>query len=166
MAALFAMSGVMLVTAVPSGAAPSPRSHANPRANELGVQVVRFTPGTSPTAMRRAVTKAGAQVLTDLSALNALAVVPKNARTFAATVKAEPGVTAVWADHVNRTSEFDPDPLHDLDSFAGENAPGVLQWEDDRDGVRQAWNTTRGAGIKVAASPSELGSTLAQVLKG
>ena len=159
MAALFAMSGVMLVTAVPSGAAPSQGSRVNPRANNLGVQVVRFTPGTSPSAMRRAVTEAGAQVLTDLSALNALAVVPKNSRTFAAAVKAEPGVMAVWADHVNRTSEFDPDPLHDLDSFAGENAPGVLQWEDDRDGVRQAWNTTRGAGIKVAVIDSGIDPT-------
>ena len=71
---------------------PRRRRGPQPRGNDLGVQVVRFTPGTSPTAMRRGRPKAGARCLTDLSALNALAVVPKNARTFAATIKAEQGV--------------------------------------------------------------------------
>ena len=112
--------------------------------------MVRFAPGTAPDAMRQAVANAGAEVLTDLTALNALAVVPKDASSFAANIKAQRGVKAAWVDHVNKASALDPDPLHDLDSFQGENAPGVLQWEDDRDGVRQAWNTTCGAGIKVA----------------
>ena len=78
--------------------------------------------------MRRAVTNAGAEVLTDLSSLNPLGVVPKNAATFPGRVKNQPGVVAAWPDHVYRTSALDPDPLHDLDSFAGENAPGRTQF--------------------------------------
>jgi len=35
----------------------------------------------------------------------------------------------------------------------------VLQWEDDRDGVRQAWATTKGAGIKVAVIDSGIDPT-------
>ena len=98
-------------------------------------------------------------MLTDLTALNALAVVPKNASSFGASIKAQRGVQAAWVDHVNKASALDPDPLHDLDSFQGENAPGVLQWEDDRDGVREAWNTTLGAGIKVAVIDSGIDPT-------
>jgi subtilisin family serine protease len=104
--------------------------------------------------MRKAVADVGAEVLTDLSALHALAVVPKDSSSFASRMRAQQGVRAVWVDHVNHTNAFEPDPLHDQTSFAGEDAPGVLQWEDDRDGVRQAWNTTRGAGIKVAVIDS------------
>ena len=160
-AALVTLSAGLVAAAVPSDAAPPIRatSRANPAANDLGVQVVRFAPGTPPAAMRRAVGEAGAQVLTDLSALHALAVVPDNASTFAARIKAQPGVRAAWPDHVYRTTALDPDPLHDLDSLMGENAPGVLQWEDDRDGVRQAWNTTTGAGIKVAVIDSGIDPT-------
>jgi subtilisin family serine protease len=126
---------------------------SDPRGNDLGIQVVRFAKGTSPAAMRQAVTNAGGEVVTDLSALNALAVVPTRS-SFKSTVKGEKGVKAVWLDQVNKPSAFQPDPLHDWDAFNGENAPGVLQWEDDRDGVRAAWNTTKGAGIKVAVIDS------------
>ena len=68
--------------------------------------------------------------------------------------RSQKGVKAAWLDRVSKTNAFQPDPLHDFDAFNGENAPGVLQWEDDRDGVRQAWNTTKGAGIKVAVIDS------------
>ena len=155
--AVGAMVAAMLVAAFPSSAAPASTSRTDPRANSFGIQVVRFAPDVSPAAMRKAVADAGAEVLTDLSPLHAMAVVPKNASSFATTMKAQRGVRAVWVDRVNHTSAFDPDPLHDQDSFAGENAPGVLQWEDDRDGVRQAWDTTKGAGIKVAVIDSDSG---------
>ena len=103
--------------------------------------------------MREAAANAGAEVVTDLSAIDALAVVPTGSG-FSAKIKDQKGVKAAWLDRVNKTNAFQPDPLHDFDAFNGENAPGVLQWEDDRDGVRQAWNTTKGAGIKVAVIDS------------
>lgn len=152
--AVAALIGASLLAAVPSQAAPSSAAKKDPRGNPFGIQVVRFAPGTSPAAMRQSVSDAGAEVLTDLSALNAMAVAPGNASTFASKIRTEPGFRAAWVDHVVKASAFDPDPLHDLDSFDGQNAPGVLQWEDDRDGVRQAWDTTRGAGIKVAVIDS------------
>jgi len=148
-----AVLAAMIVAAFPSSAPAAP-GRTNPRANSFGIQVVRFAPEVSPAAMRKAVAATGAEVLTDLSALHALAVVPKDSASFAATMKSQRGVRAVWADHVNHANAFEPDPLHDQTSFAGEDAPGVLQWEDDRDGVRQAWNTTKGAGIKVAVIDS------------
>lgn len=135
-------------TVLPAGA-----SAAASRGNDLGIQVVRFAKGTSPAAMRAAVKDAGSEVVTDLSAIDALAVVP-TADNFRTRIKGEKGVKAAWLDRVSQTNAFQPDPLHDLDAFNGENAPGVLQWEDDRDGVRQAWNTTKGAGIKVAVIDS------------
>ena len=158
-AAVGAVAVTLTMAAVPSTAAPGSGGRTDPLANSFGIQVVRFAPGTSETAMRSAVAAAGAEVLTDLSKLNALAVVPRNASSFASTIKSQPGVVAAWVDHVNQSSAFEPDPLHDLTSFAGEDAPGVLQWEDDRDGVRQAWNTTKGAGIKVAVIDSGIDPT-------
>ena len=125
----------------------------DPRGNDLGIQVVRFANGTSAAAMRQAVADSGAQVVTDLSAIDALAVVPTGSG-FDAKIKAQKGVRAAWLDRVSETNAFQPDPLHDFDAFNGENAPGVLQWEDDRDGVRQAWNTTKGTGVKVAVIDS------------
>jgi subtilisin family serine protease len=130
----------------------------DPRGNSLGIQVVRFAEGTSPAAMRQAVKDAGAEVVTDLSAINALAVVPTGSG-FQSKINGQKGVQGAWLDHVNRTNAFQPDPLHDLDAFNGEDAPGVLQWEDDRDGVRSAWNTTKGAGIKVAVIDSGIDPT-------
>jgi lantibiotic leader peptide-processing serine protease len=147
--------GVAAIAAIAAAALPAAaQAGSDPRANSLGVQVVRFADGTSPAAMRAAVENAGADVVTDLSKLNALAVVPRVGSGFASKIEAQKGFRAAWVDRVNRTNAFEPDPLHDLDAFAGENAPGVLQWEDDRDGVRQAWATTKGAGIKVAVIDS------------
>src|SRR5215217_7484587 len=145
---------VLACAALPAVAAAKP----DPRGNDLGIQVVRFAEGTSPAAMRAAVASAGAEVVTDLSAIDALAVVPTGSG-FKTKIEGQKGVRGAWLDHVNRTNAFQPDPLHDLNAFNGEDAPGVLQWEDDRDGVRQAWNTTKGAGIKVAVIDSGIDPT-------
>src|SRR5215216_4297536 len=145
---------VLACAALPAVAAAKP----DPRGNDLGIQVVRFAEGTSPAAMRDAAANAGAEIVTDLSAIDALAVVPTKSG-FATKIKAQKGVKAAWLDRVSRTNAFQPDPLHDFDAFNGENAPGVLQWEDDRDGVRAAWNTTKGAGIKVAVIDSGIDPT-------
>src|SRR5215218_3311568 len=156
-----ARTGLVMATlaAVACAALPAAASaKSDPRGNDLGVQVVRFAKGTSPAAMRQAVSNAGAEVVTDLSAIDALAVVPTGSG-FGTKIKGQRGVKGAWLDHVNRTNAFQPDPLHDLNAFNGEDAPGVLQWEDDRDGVRQAWNTTKGAGIKVAVIDSGIDPT-------
>jgi len=47
--------------------------------NPFGVSVVRFSPGSTPAQMRAAVTAAGGVVVADLSAIDALAVVPASA---------------------------------------------------------------------------------------
>jgi subtilisin family serine protease len=78
--------------------------------------------------------------------------VASTATGFSSRMQAQKGVRAMWTDRVTAVPRaFTPDPLHDLDAFGGENAPGVLQWEDDRDGVRGAWATTTGSpDVKVA----------------
>ena len=91
--------------ALPAAASAKPQS----RGNDLGVQVVRFAKGTSPAAMKQAVADAGAEVVTDLSAIDALAVVPK-ARGFTSTIKGEKGVKAAWLDLVNKASAFHARP--------------------------------------------------------
>ncbi|HVH95139.1 MAG TPA: S8 family serine peptidase [Nocardioidaceae bacterium] len=151
--------GTVALAMTASGLATSTSTAASPkvdsRANDLGIQVVRFAKGTSPAQMRAAVSKAGATIVTDLTQLRALAVVPKKTTGFRTRISAQKGVRAFWLDRVTAVpNAVTPDPLHDLDAFAGEDAPGVLQWEDDRDGVRQAWRTTSGAGIKVAVLDS------------
>jgi lantibiotic leader peptide-processing serine protease len=115
------------------------------RPNDLGVRVVRFAPGTTPAAMRQAVQQAGGRVVTDLSKIGAMAVASRTGG-LSGRLRAGRDVEAVWTDRVSVTpTALAPDPLHDEDVFAGENAPGVLQWEDDRGGVRQAWATTTGS---------------------
>ena len=98
----------MLVAPVAAQAAPGSAAGANAKANPFGIQVVRFAPGTSPDVMRQAVANAGGEVLTDLTALNALAVVPKNASSFGASIKGQRGVQAAWVDHVNQGQRSGP----------------------------------------------------------
>jgi subtilisin family serine protease len=144
------LAGALAVTAA-GALAPTASTRSLPARNDLGVQIVRFTHGTTPAAMRQAVADAGGQVVTDLAKIDAMAVA-STASGFGAKLKAQKAVRGVWLDHVTAVPRaFTPDPLHDLDAFGGENAPGVLQWEDDRDGVRQAWATTTGSpDVKVA----------------
>src|SRR4051812_27918565 len=66
-------------------------------ANPFGVTVVRFTHGTTPAQMRAAVTSSGGVVVGDLSAIDALAVVPSSAG-FDARVSSKRSVTALFAD--------------------------------------------------------------------
>jgi len=153
--ALLAAAVVALVPAAGASAAP------DPRANDLGIQVVRFAKGTSPAAMRAAVEAAGGQVVTDLSRIGALTVVPSDAATFKTKLKAQRSVKGAWLDRVTAAQQtvqpgFTPDPLHDATSFWGETNPeGILQWDDNRNGVREAWRTTAGSpDVKVAVIDS------------
>jgi len=58
--------GLAAAAAFVAAAAPATAgAKADPRGNDLGIQVVKFAKGTSPAAMRQAVKAAGAEVLTD-----------------------------------------------------------------------------------------------------
>ena len=134
--------------------------------NPFNVTVVRFQPGTSPAQMRAAVNSAGADVVADLSEVNALAVVPRSPG-FLARVDKNAAVTVAFQDVMlasnhgrgeghgygsGRAHDFDdnghgsfPDPWHDLPSFLGVTNPeGILQWDDNRMNVPSAWKKTKG----------------------
>jgi lantibiotic leader peptide-processing serine protease len=116
--------------------------------------------------MRAAVVSAGGVVVTDLSEIGALGVVPRSTG-FAARLNANRAVTAFFQDSVlttNRGSDerahggpgpsgglgdgrsgFIADPWHDLASFLGVTNPeGILQWDDGRMNVPAAWKRTTG----------------------
>jgi lantibiotic leader peptide-processing serine protease len=131
--------------------------------NPFGITLVRFASGTSAADMHAAVADAGGDVVTDLSPVDALAVVPA-APDFTAKIKANPRVTSVFAEPVFRgplgrdfqagggaaspvfgSAPAFPDPWHDAASFLGVSNPqGILQWDDARMNVPAAWATTLG----------------------
>jgi lantibiotic leader peptide-processing serine protease len=147
-------------------AAPAQAAKPNP----FGIAVVRFEKGTSAAEMNAAVTKSGADVVNDLSAVNALAVAP-TASDFAARIRKNARVTTVFTEplfHPPADHDMDgasgsgwnpvfgpstsPDPWHDASSFLGVTNPqGILQWDDARMNVASAWTRTRGdRSIRVA----------------
>ena len=119
--------------------------------NPFGVTVVRFSPGSTPAQMRAAVTAAGGVVVGDLSAIDALAVVPASAG-FDSRVTSKPLVTGLFTDTL-----FASDRRDDLrDDRHGDGPPGdrndvdfdpwhaLFQWDDDRMNVQSAWRRTTG----------------------
>ena len=152
----------VFVAAFLAVAAPA-HAKTQTKANPFGVTLVRFTGGTTDADMKAAVTKAGGDVVTDLSEVNALAVAPV-AADFTRRIGANPRVTAVFVEPVFRmpvdgdvgakvgpvwTPLFgaspSPDPWHDAASFLGVTNPqGILQWDDARMNVPPAWNRTLG----------------------
>jgi subtilisin family serine protease len=137
--------------------------------NPLGITVVRFKPGTTPAQMQDAVTQAGGELVTDLSAIGAVAA-KGTTNSFAARIASDRRVKAVWQDKLsvriprrdvaqedgsvtgknqpplgNPGAATPPDPWHDATSFWGETNPeGILQWDDNRMRVPPAWATTTG----------------------
>src|SRR4051812_39522674 len=112
--------------------------------NPFGVTVVRFSPGSTPAQMRSAVTAAGGVVVGDLSAIDALAVVPASASAgFDSRVASKAVVTGLFTDTLFASDHHDElrgersaqdfDPLHAL-----------FQWDDDRMNVQAAWRRTTG----------------------
>jgi subtilisin family serine protease len=120
--------------------------------NPFGVTVVRFTPQTTPAQMREAVIAAGGVVLTDLSEIDALAVVPRS-EGFGARIDANHSVTTVFPDTL---LAGDPDanvllgggpsggPASELDDPVADPWHGLFQWDDDRMNVSSAWGRTTG----------------------
>jgi lantibiotic leader peptide-processing serine protease len=110
--------------------------------NPFGVSVVRFSQGSTPAQMHAAVTAAGGVVVGDLSAIDALAVVPASAG-FDSRVVSKALVTGLFTDTLfasdhhdelrGQPSAQDFDPLHAL-----------FQWDDDRMNVQSAWRRTTG----------------------
>ena len=121
--------------------------------NPFGLTVVRFSAQTTPAQMRAAVASAGGVVVSDLSEIGALGVVPRSTG-FAARLNANRAVTAYFQDSMLTTQRgaddrvpegFAADPWHDLSSFLGVTNPeGILQWDDGRMNVPAAWTRTTG----------------------
>jgi subtilisin family serine protease len=118
--------------------------------NPFGIRLVRFAHGTSPGEMRAAVASAGGAVVTDLSAIDALAVASRSPG-FAARLAANRAVvasfedSAIAGDRRGAESNLAPDPWHELGSFGGVTNPeGILQWDDNRMNVPAAWAATSG----------------------
>jgi subtilisin family serine protease len=164
--------------------------------NPFGVTLVRFSPDTTPAQMRAAVDSAGGVVVTDLSRIHALGVIPRS-KAFAARMAASKAVTAYFqdsflatergSDERHRTGHgpdgapgdgrggFVADTWHDLSSFLGVTNPeGILQWDDGRMNVPAAWKRTTGdnsVGVAVLdtgveANHRELSSVLDRSLGG
>jgi lantibiotic leader peptide-processing serine protease len=127
-------------------------SSASAAGNPFGVTIVRFTPQTTPVQMRAAVTAAGGAVVTDLTAIDALAVVPRG-QGFDARIGTARGVTAVFEDLLFTTDRADAVPSSHAASVPAEPAAGglpepwhpVFQWDDYVMDVPTAWQTTTGA---------------------
>lgn len=140
-------------------------AYAKSKANPFGITIVRFAAGTTPAQMQAAVAGAGADVVTDLSPVGALAVAPV-APDFRARIDTNARVTSVFAEPrfdapfghdgseggssagsptFGKPASSFPDPWHDASSFLGMTNPeGILQWDDARMDVPAAWSRTLG----------------------
>ena len=126
---------------------------ASAAGNPFGVTVVRFSSETTPAQMRAAVTAAGGVVVTDLSAIDALAVVP-GSENFDSRIDANRSVTDVFEDTLlagERGVDLTPGGGQSSDpgsAFAadpiGDPWHGLFQWDDDRMNVSSAWSRTTG----------------------
>jgi subtilisin family serine protease len=126
---------------------------ASAAGNPFGVTVVRFSAQTTPAQMRSTVTAAGGVVVGDLSAIGALAVVPRSTG-FAARLNSSRSVTALFQDSLF-TSDRDADAPRgggragDPGDVKGTDLVtdpwhALFQWDDDRMNVSSAWRRTTG----------------------
>ena len=113
--------------------------------------MVRFAHGTTPAQMRAAVTASGATVVGDLSAIDALAVVPASAG-FDSRVSSKPVVTGLFTDTLlasDRHDELRDDrrgdgPRDDRSVPDFDPWHALFQWDDDRMNLQPAWRRTTG----------------------
>ena len=119
--------------------------------NPFGVTVVRFAHGTTPAQMRAAVTASGGVVVGDLSAIDALAVVPSSAG-FDGRVSSKQSVTNLFADTLIGADRHDGmragghggDPGDGSSSGLADPWHVLFQWDDDRMNVQSALRRTSG----------------------
>ncbi len=163
LAGSLACVGVLSTTA---GAGPhqsyssSRVAHSSPSAE----RIVRFESNTSAADMQQIVADAGGEVASVMPEISAVAVRTDSA-DFAAEIEASPKVKAVFVDRYISWGSSDsrlagdkrhpisfapkgkkshrvfPDPLHDA---AAPNAEGIVQWDDNRMNVPDAWKRTTG----------------------
>jgi subtilisin family serine protease len=132
---------------------------ASAAGNPFGVTVVRFSPQTTPAQMRLSVQAAGGVVVGDLSAIDALAVVPRSS-SFRAQLFADRSVTTFFQDTLlagDRSTDgvrgggrwSAPDPVGT--DVVADPWHAMFQWDDDRMNVSTAWQRTTGdASVAVA----------------
>src|SRR4051812_28178950 len=121
--------------------------------NHFGVTVVRFAPGTTPAQMRAAVTASGGTVVGDLSAIDALAVVP-GSPGFDASVRSKRSVTQLFADSLLGGDRHDglraggpgDGPSDGPGADLGDPWHALFQWDDDRMNGAPAWRRATGDG--------------------
>lgn len=166
-----ALACVGVLSTTTAGAGPrstfySPRTaHSSPSAESI----VRFDAGTSAAEMQEIVTDAGGDVATVMPEISAVAV-RTNGGDFADAIEASPKVNAVFVDryiswgrsdnrlagHSKPSNRFVPrgkytpfpDPLHNA---WAPNAEGIVQWDDNRMDVPDAWKKTKGDSSIVVA---------------
>ena len=114
LATALAAVSIAVPTATSSVAAAPTTTSSNP----WNVSVVRFAPGTTRAQMYTTVKNSGGVVTTDLSQINALAVVSTN-KAFRTDVKANARVRAVWLDKVVRSAP----PEAGAGAMVGNNTP-------------------------------------------
>jgi subtilisin family serine protease len=125
---------------------------ASAAGNPFGVTVVRFSSQTSPAQMRSSVAAAGGVVVADLSAIDALAVVPRSP-AFTARLASDRSVTASFEDSLLE-GDRSSDGVDGTGPWSGPGAAGagvvadpwhaLFQWDDDRMNVSTAWQRTTG----------------------
>jgi len=154
--------GVLCTTTAGAGSHPSFSASLTAHSSPSAESIVRFDSDTPAAEMRQIVADAGGDVATVMPEISAVAVRTDSA-DFAAAVEANPKVNAVFVDRYiswgssdsrlagdNASSSFVPkakshksfpDPLHDA---AAPNAEGIVQWDDNRMDVPDAWKETTG----------------------
>jgi subtilisin family serine protease len=127
---------------------------ASAAGNPFGVTVVRFAPETTPAQMRSTVAAAGGVAVGDLSAIDALAVVPRFPG-FRARLSADGSVTAVFQDSLLE-GDRSTDGVRGRGRSSGPGLAGsgsglvadpwnaLFQWDDERMNVPVAWSRTTG----------------------
>jgi lantibiotic leader peptide-processing serine protease len=127
---------------------------ASAAGNPFGVTVVRFSSQSTPAQMRSLVAAAGGVVIADLSAIDALAVVPRSA-AFNARLASNRSVTAVFqdallegdrsTDSVGGTGRWSgPGPGSGDTGAVADPWNALFQWDDERMNVSTAWQRTTG----------------------
>jgi subtilisin family serine protease len=125
---------------------------ASAAGNPFGVSVVRFSSQTTPAQMRSSVAAAGGVVVADLSAIDALAAVPRSP-AFNARLASNRSVTALFQDMLLE-GDRSTDGVRGGGSWSGPAQAGagvvadpwnaLFQWDDERMNVSTAWQRTTG----------------------